>query len=257
MKRQLGFTLIELLVVIAVIALLMGILMPALSKARDMGKRVGCMSNMRQVGIAYQMYVNQNEKLPPKRHPCADFNRPDTAPNVLNLLVSFIKSSNKTMSPSVYKCPSLRPHPNPIYAPTEYSSTGFSANTVPLGRKIASIPRPAGIIILQEAWSLSHQLWNQPEPVDRSDAAFEGRIKITYRQWHMYASKANHPSYLSKEPREHLSNAHFEGGNLIFADGHAEYKKYSYLRSSDFGLLPNELYESTAEQSMKAWDPAF
>lgn len=256
-KIENGFTLIELLVVIAIISLLMGILMPALSRVRDMGKRVGCMNNMRQVGIAYQMYANENEKLPPKRHPASDFNHPNAAPNVLNLLVPFIKSGNQTISPKVYNCPSLRPHPDPTYAPTEYSSTSFSANTVPLGRKFIDIPRPASIVVLQEAWSLSNQLWNQPEPVDRSQAALDGRKKNTYHEWHMYASKSRHSSYLSIEEREHLSNVHDEGGNLILADGHAEYRKYEKLRSGDFGLLPDEAYEPTLEQSDKIWDPAF
>jgi hypothetical protein len=161
------------------------------------------------------------------------------------------------MSPKAYNCPSLRPNPESQFAPTKYSSTGFSANTVPLGRKIVSIPRPGSIIILQEAWSLSNHLWNQPEPVDRSPAALEGRIPNTYREWHMYTNKAIHSSFISNELREHLSNAHFQGGNLIFADYHAEYRKYYDLRSGDFGLLPNELYEPTREQTSRVWDPAF
>jgi prepilin-type N-terminal cleavage/methylation domain-containing protein/prepilin-type processing-associated H-X9-DG protein len=257
MKRQPGFTLIELLVVIAIIALLMGILMPALSRVRDMGKRVGCMNNMRQVGIALQMYVNENRKLPPKRHPVYDFYSPSALPNVLNLLGPFLKSSNEDISPAVYNCPSLKPHPDNDYAPTEYSSTSLSANTVPLGRSLTDIPRPAAIIVLQEAWSLSNQLWNQPEPVNRSQDALEGRIKNTYHEWHMYASRSVHPCYISWEMREHLSNVHDEGGNLIFADGHAEYRKFEKLRSSDFGLLPDEPYEPTQEQSDKIWNPAF
>ena len=57
--RNKGFTLIELLVVIAVIALLMGILLPALNLARDQGRKASCMSNMRQVGIALAMYQNE------------------------------------------------------------------------------------------------------------------------------------------------------------------------------------------------------
>jgi prepilin-type processing-associated H-X9-DG protein len=215
------------------------------------------MNNMRQVGIAYQMYVNQNEKLPPKRHPASDFNHPDAPSNILKLLIPFLNSSNNTASPKAYNCPGLRPHPNPNYAPTEYSSTSFSANTVPLGRKFTAIPRAGQIIILQEAWSLSNQLWNQPEPNDRSQAALEGRIPNTYQEWHMYASKSNHDCYISTEMREHLSNAHSDGGNLIFADGHAEYRKYYDLRSGDFGLLPNELYEPTREQAMKDYDPVF
>ncbi|MBU0478636.1 type II secretion system GspH family protein [bacterium] len=53
-----GFTLLELLVVIAVIGLLASMLLPALSKAREMGRRAKCMSNLRQLGLAFQMYTS-------------------------------------------------------------------------------------------------------------------------------------------------------------------------------------------------------
>ena len=61
MMRRKGFTLIELLVVIAVIAILMAILMPALQRAREQGKRVSCMSNLKQLQLAWTMYADNNE----------------------------------------------------------------------------------------------------------------------------------------------------------------------------------------------------
>ena len=61
-----AFTLIELLVVIAIIALLMSILMPALSTARKQGQQAVCQSNLRQIGFAAAMYADDNEHKVPR-----------------------------------------------------------------------------------------------------------------------------------------------------------------------------------------------
>jgi len=61
MRKQKAFTLIELLVVIAVIAILMAILMPALHRAREGGKRMVCLSNLKQLTLAWNMYADENE----------------------------------------------------------------------------------------------------------------------------------------------------------------------------------------------------
>jgi len=61
MRRPRGFTLIELLVVIAIIALLMAILMPALQRVRKQGQAVACMSNLKQWGLIWYMYTEDNE----------------------------------------------------------------------------------------------------------------------------------------------------------------------------------------------------
>ncbi len=64
MKKR-GFTLIELLVVIAIIAILMGILMPALSKVRKQARMIRCQANLRQYAIAGKLYSNDNDNFFP------------------------------------------------------------------------------------------------------------------------------------------------------------------------------------------------
>jgi prepilin-type N-terminal cleavage/methylation domain-containing protein/prepilin-type processing-associated H-X9-DG protein len=71
-----GFTLVELLVVIAIIALLLGILLPSLNGVRRQAKKISCISNMRQMGVALQTYLIDSEnRLPPSSCHLSDPNQ--------------------------------------------------------------------------------------------------------------------------------------------------------------------------------------
>jgi prepilin-type N-terminal cleavage/methylation domain-containing protein len=66
-SRDEGFTLIELLVVIAIIAILAALLLPVLAHTRQLGQRVACLSNLKQIGLAFRVYLDENNGCFPDR----------------------------------------------------------------------------------------------------------------------------------------------------------------------------------------------
>ena len=226
MKQRHAFTLIELLVVIAIIAILAAMLLPALAKAKAKAKRVACLSNMAQLGKGLMLYEGDNDgKLPPANTAQPDFLTPGAKDNFLKNLNPYCRNQ----SGGVFACPTA-PLAKGVWQgftlpPKDTNDTSYFGSAVVLDRKLANIRRPSDVICIQEGPHRSNLLLLQPEIAPGASGK--------YTEWHRYVSPAASPWPIEGE---NCSNMHDAGGNLVFVDGHAEFKKYRKLQSADFGL---------------------
>jgi type II secretory pathway pseudopilin PulG len=101
-RRKSAFTLVELLVVTGIIALLIGLLIPILSKARRQADRVQCLSNLRQLAVAYQLYLHDNNQRVMRVNPIPTAPNlvPYTAPSIVEVLNPFLSSSPTRLTPT-------------------------------------------------------------------------------------------------------------------------------------------------------------
>ena len=114
LPRRRGFTLIELLVVIAIIAVLISILLPALSQSREASRRVKCLTNLKGIGMGLSIYMQERSKgVLPRVRPLHDDTSSENDPSLLDLLADYVDAATPRKGEDglyivgdPYKCPS-------------------------------------------------------------------------------------------------------------------------------------------------------
>lgn len=202
---KLGFTLIELLVVIAIIALLMGILLPSLSRAREQARKIACLSNMRQMGVALQAYLIDSEyRLPPSSCHCQDPND-----HWLRVLTRY------TREPLLVRCPSDRSKKfvdwdRPLSEQKEARYSSFAVNALLDPVHFRYGPSTNRYNNVNNIWRPMYCIWISEAPETDS---FNLADHIHPEMWEGSIEYA----------RQSVAwDRHKGTSNYLFADGHAE-----------------------------------
>jgi len=233
--KKYGFTLVELLVVIAVIALLMAILLPALTRAREQGKRAVCLHHLQQLFIAWTMYAdNNNDKT--VRGDAGEYDswHPNEIPWVMKDYDAATLEQRReaiekgvlfryTRDIRVYKCPTGQSENIRMYSSVDSMNSADDAH----------MGFGAGAVMIK----VRQQIRKTYERiVFYDDGCFGDHAMGAFSIFVYKNAKPSSQCWWDEPPVRHG-----EGSTFAFADGHTEYHKWLDKQTIDFslGILSN------------------
>jgi len=211
-----GFTLIELLVVVAIIAILMAVLMPAMQRAREQGKRAVCLGNVKQFGVSWVLYADDNDQRIVNSCTIPNSEGHDSTERCWMEFYQDYDTQQRidgikrgAMWPyvgqlKIYKCPTgIRGEMN-TYAIVDA-----------MNGAMVSIPNVPRSVYVKRKTQI-------PRPGERLVFVDEGKTSV--QSWTIHYDRA---SWWDMPPVRHG-----EGTDWSFADGHAEYWKWEDKRTA-------------------------